>query len=74
MPVPPGCRDSVAAEQTWDQKRELLASKTPANLGYVLGLPNAAGGYILYLERRLLELEERVANLQPPHLASVEKR
>jgi len=74
MPMPPGCRDSVPAEPTWEQKRAQLASKTPVTLGRALGLPVDAAGYVLWLERRILELEEKVTNQQPAHLAKVEKR
>jgi hypothetical protein len=62
-------------EMTLDEKKAQFAKKTPAWLGGAVGLPNAAALYVLCLERRILELEERVAQLQgPPHLASVEKR
>jgi hypothetical protein len=67
MPVPP-------VEMSWEDKRKQLASKAPLWLGRSLGLPVDAAGYVLWLERRILELEEKVANLQPPHLAKVEKR
>jgi hypothetical protein len=68
MPVP------VQREMSWEDKRKQLASKTPWLLGSALGLPSDAARYILYLENRLLELEEKVANLQPPHLSKVEQR
>ena len=72
--------DVLAAIAASQQKpgpptREQFAAKTAWSLASAVGLPIDAGGYILWLEGRILALEERLAKLEgPPHLQNVEKR
>jgi hypothetical protein len=55
--------------------RKQFDAKKAYGLAHGLGVPPALGGYILWLEGRILALEERLSKLEgPPHLADVEKR
>jgi hypothetical protein len=55
--------------------REQFKAKTAWQLGRAIGVPLDAANYILWLEDRILTLEERFAKLEaPPHLKGVEKR
>lgn len=55
--------------------REQFKAKSAWQLGRAIGVPLDAASYILWLEDRILTLEERLASLDaPPHMKNVEKR
>jgi hypothetical protein len=55
--------------------REQFKEKIDWQLGRAIGVPLDAARYILWLEDRILTLEERLAKLEgPPHLKNLERR
>jgi hypothetical protein len=55
--------------------REQFKAKSGWQLGRAIGVPLDAAVYILWLEDRILTLEERLTKLEgPPHMQGVEKR
>jgi len=65
---------AAAQPQPAAPTREQFKAKTAWNLGRSIGVPLDAAHYILWLEGRILTLEERLAKLEAPHLKGVEKR
>jgi hypothetical protein len=66
---------AVQPKQPAAPTREQFAAKSAWQLGRAIGVPLDAAVYILWLEGRILTLEERLAKLDaPPHMQNVEKR
>lgn len=67
--------EQITAIEDEARKKREAATKHPECLASTLGLPIAAGNFLLQLVARIEELEQKVAALQgPPHLGKIEKR